>query len=151
MKIEKFCPSVEQCMLMRSSRFFLLSSLHRTVIASRGPDYFLSKFFKNLFEKFCPSVPWDSPVRHFWVIFAFLDFRVELGFRGRFLTFEPGFRFLGHPATGRSILIMSYRTPPYKIVSASIFDLRAEFRVSGQFRPLGWNLRPSDRPRPSHG
>uniref|UniRef100_A0A2N9IU49 DUF7745 domain-containing protein n=1 Tax=Fagus sylvatica TaxID=28930 RepID=A0A2N9IU49_FAGSY len=77
-------------------------------------------------------VPWDLPVRHFWVIFAFLDFLVELGFRGRFLTFKSGSRLLGHPAGGRSILIMSYRTSPYKIVPDSIFDLRADFRVSGR-------------------
>uniref|UniRef100_A0A2N9FY72 Aminotransferase-like plant mobile domain-containing protein n=1 Tax=Fagus sylvatica TaxID=28930 RepID=A0A2N9FY72_FAGSY len=38
---------------------------------------------------------------HFWVIFAFLDFRVELGFQGRFLTFKPGSRLLGHPTGGR--------------------------------------------------
>uniref|UniRef100_A0A2N9F792 Aminotransferase-like plant mobile domain-containing protein n=1 Tax=Fagus sylvatica TaxID=28930 RepID=A0A2N9F792_FAGSY len=97
------------------------------------------------------GVPWDSPVRHFWVIFAFLDFWVELGFRGRFLTFKPGSRLLGHPAGGRSILITSYRTPPYKIVSDSIFDLRADFRVSGLSPACrARNLRPSDRPRPSH-
>jgi hypothetical protein len=40
----------------------------------------LFEIFQNPFEKFCPSVPWDSPVRHFRVIFAFLDFRAELGF-----------------------------------------------------------------------
>jgi hypothetical protein len=100
-------------------------------------DLLLFKIFQNPFEKFCPSVPWDSPVRHFWVIFAFLDFWVELGFRGRFLTFKPGSRLLGHPAGGRSILITSYRTPPYKIVSDSIFDLRADFRVSGLSPAVG--------------
>uniref|UniRef100_A0A2N9FU31 Aminotransferase-like plant mobile domain-containing protein n=1 Tax=Fagus sylvatica TaxID=28930 RepID=A0A2N9FU31_FAGSY len=82
-------------------------------------------------------VPWDSPVRHFRVIFVFLDFWVELGFRGRFLNFEPGSRLLGHPAGGRSILITSYRTPPYKIVSDSIFDLRVDFRVSGRSPVVG--------------
>jgi hypothetical protein len=121
LKIEKFCPSVEQCTLMRSSRFLSLFPLRQAATASRESIFFFSKFFKNPFEKFSPSVPWDSPVRHFRVIFAFLDFRVELGFWGRFLTFKPGSRLLGHPAGGRSILITSYRTPPYKIVSDSIF------------------------------
>ena len=136
---------------MWSSGFLLLSSSHRIVIISRGPDYFLSKFFKNLLEKFCPSVPWDSPVRPFWVIFAFLDFRVKLRFQGRFLTVRPGSRFSGHPTGKGSILITSCQTSPYKIDSSSIFDLRADFRVLGRFRPSGWNLRSSDRPRPSRG
>ena len=97
----------------------------------------LSKFFKNLFEKFCLSVPWDSPVRHFWVIFAFLDFRAELGFRGRFLIVRAGSRLLGHPAGGRSILITFHRMPPHKIVSNSIFDLEADFRVLGRSLAVG--------------
>ena len=143
-----------QCRAMHADAEFRISFF---ISLASGCDGFqkvgllLFEIFQNPFEKFCPSVPWDSPVRHFWVIFAFLDFRVELGFRGRFLTVRPGSRLLGHPAGGRPILITSYRMPPYKIVSDSIFDLRADFRVSGRFRPLGWNLRPSDRPRPSHG
>ena len=100
-------------------------------------DPLLFEIFQNPFEKFCPSVPWDSPVRHFWVIFAFLDFRVKLGFRGRFLTVRPGSRLLGRPAGGRSILITSYRMPPHKIVSDSIFDCRAGFRVSGRSPAVG--------------
>ena len=100
-------------------------------------DLLLFEIFQNPFEKFCPSVSWDSPVRHFWFIFAFLDFRVELGFRGRFLTVRPGFRLLGHPAGGRSILITSYRMSPHKIVSDSILDLWADFRVSGRPSAVG--------------
>ena len=95
------------------------------------------KISKNLFEKFCPSVSWDSPVRPFWVISAFLDFRVELGFRGRFLAVRPGSRLLGHPTGGGSILITLRQTSPYKIDSSSIFDLRADFRVSGQPSAVG--------------
>ena len=117
---------------MRSSGFLSLFLLCQAATTSRESVFFSSKFFKTLFEKFCPSAPWDSPVRHFWVAFVFLDFRVELGFRGRFLTFGPGSRLLGHRAGGRSILITSYRIPPHKIVSDSIFDLRAGFRVSGR-------------------
>jgi hypothetical protein len=104
---------------------------------SQRVDLLLFEIFQNPFEKFCPSVPWDSPVQHFWVIFAFLDFRVELGFRGRFLTVKPGSRLLGHPAGGRSILITSHQMLPYKIVSDSIFDLRADFRVSGRSPAVG--------------
>ena len=91
------------------------------------------EIFQNPFEKFCPSVPWGSPVRHFWIIFAFL----ELGFRDRFLIVRPGSRLLGHPTGGGSILIASYRAPPYKTVSNSIFDLRVNFRVSGQSSAVG--------------
>ena len=137
MKIEKFCPSVVQCIMMQSSGFLPLSSLHRTVIASWESIFFFFEIFQNPFEKLCPSVPWGSPVRHFWVIFALLDFWVELGFRGRFLTVGPGSRLLGHPTGGGSILIASYRTPPYKTVSDSIFDLRVDFRVSGRSSVVG--------------
>ena len=84
------------------------------------------EIFQNPFEKFCPGVPWGSPVRYFWVTFALLDFWVKLGFRGRFLTVRPGFRLLGHPMGGGSILIASYRTSPYKIISDSIFDSRVD-------------------------
>ena len=132
MKIEKFCPSVEQCTLMRSSGFLSLFPLSQATTASRESIFFFFEIFQNSFEKFCPSVPWDSPVRYFWVIFAFLDFRVELGFRGRFLTVRPGSQLLGRPAGARSILITSYRMPPHKIVSDLIFDRRADFRVLGR-------------------
>ena len=95
------------------------------------------EIFQNPSEKFCPSVPWDSPVQHFWVIFVFLNSRAELGFQGRFLTVEPGSRLSGHPAGGRSTLITSRRTPPYKIGFGSIFDLQAGFRVSGRSLAVG--------------
>ena len=97
-------------------------------------EIFQKPFF---FEKFCPSVPWGSSVRHFWVIFAFLDFRAELGFRGWFLTVRPGSRLLGHPTGGGSILITLHQTSAYKIDSSSIFDLRADFRVSGRPSAVG--------------
>ena len=122
---------------MRNSGFLPLSSSCRIVIIFRGPDYFFFEIFQNPFEKFCPSVPWGSLVQHFWVIFALLDFWVELGFRGRFLTVRPGSRLLGHPTSGGSILIASYRTPPYKIFSDSIFELRVNFRVSGRSSVVG--------------
>jgi hypothetical protein len=35
------------------------------------------KIFQNSFEKFCPSVPWDLPMRHLLVVLVFLDFRAE--------------------------------------------------------------------------
>ena len=105
--------------------------------ASWESIFFFFEIFQNPFEKFCPSVPWGSPVRHFWVIFALLDFWVELGFQGRFLTVRPGSRLLGHPTGGGSILIASYRTPPYKTVSDSIFDSRVDFRISGRSSVVG--------------
>ena len=122
---------------MRSFRFLSLFPSRQAATASRESIFFFFEIFQNPFEKFCPSVPWDSPVRHFWVIFAFLDFWVELGFRGRFLTVRPGSRLLGHRSGGRSILITSYRIPPHKIVSDSIFDRRADFRVSGRSLTVG--------------
>ena len=99
-------------------------------MTSRESVFFFSKFFKTPFEKFCPSVPWDSPMRHFRIAFAFLDFQVELGFQGRFLNVEPGSRLSGYPAGGKSILITLHQILPYKIGFDSIFDLRAGFRVS---------------------
>ena len=122
---------------MRSSGFLPIFPSRQAATASRESIFFFFEIFQNSFEKFCPSVPWGSPVRHFWVIFAHLDFRIELGFRGRFLTVRAGSRLLGHPAGGRSILIISYRTPPCKTVSDSIFDLRVDFRVSGRFLAVG--------------
>jgi hypothetical protein len=92
----------------------------------------LFEIFQNPFEKFCPSVLWDLPVRHFRVIFAFLDFRAELGFQGRFLIVEPGSRLSGYPAGGRSILFTSHQMLPYNTGFDSIFDLRAGFRVLGR-------------------
>ena len=71
---------------MRSSRFLPLSSLHWTVIASLESIFFFFEIFQDPFEKFCPSIPWGSPVRYFWV---------ELGFRGRFLTVRPGSTNIG--------------------------------------------------------
>ena len=43
-------------------------------------ELFPFEIFQNSFEKFCPSVPWDPPVRHLLVVLVFLDFWVELGF-----------------------------------------------------------------------
>ena len=100
-------------------------------------ELFSFEIFQNPFEKFCPSVPWDSHVRHFLVVFVFLDFLAEPGFQGRFLTVESGSRLSGHPAGGRSILITLHQTPPYKNGFGSIFDLRAGFRVSGQSPAVG--------------
>jgi hypothetical protein len=114
-----------------------------SISLASGCDSFLRvellsfEIFQNPFEKFCPSVPWDSPVRHFWVIFAFLDFRAELGFRGRFLTAGPGSWLSGHPAGGRPILVTSHQMLPYKIGFDSIFDLRAGFRVLGRSPAVG--------------
>jgi hypothetical protein len=100
-------------------------------------DLLLFENFQNPFEKFCPSVPWDPPVRNFWVVFAFLDFWVELEFRDQFLTVRPGSWLLGHPAGGGSILITLHQTFPYKIVSNSIFGLRADFIVSDRSPAVG--------------
>ena len=121
---------------MRSSGFLSLFPLCQAATTSRELVFFSSKFFKTPFEKFCPSVPWDSPVRHFWVTFAFLDFRVELRFQGRFLTVEPGSRLSGYPAGGRSILITSHQMLPYKTGFDSIFDLGGVCWASSAGRPL---------------
>ena len=87
----------------------------------------LFEIFQNSFEKFCPNVPWDSPVQHFWVIFAILDFLVDLGFLGRFLTVKPSSWLSGFADGGGSILVTSHQTPPYKTGFDSIFGLRAGF------------------------
>jgi hypothetical protein len=54
LKIEKFCPGVEQYMLMQNPRFLPLSPLHRTAITTRELNYFPSKFFKTLLKNFGP-------------------------------------------------------------------------------------------------
>ena len=144
MKIEKFCPSVEQCMLMRSSRFLSLFPLRQAATASRESIFFFSKFFKIPFEKFCPSVPWDSPVRHFWVIFAFLDFRVELGFRGRFSTVEPGSRLSGHPVGGRLALTTSHQMLPPKTGFDSLLTTGPVLGFRVDLQPSNRNLRSLD-------
>ena len=133
MKEEKFCPSVEQYMLMWNPG----SSLHRTAIAARESNYFPSKFFKTLFEKFCSSVPWDPPVRHLLVILVFLDFRVEPGFQGRFLTVESGSSFSGHPVGGKLTLIMLHQTPLMRTTLVQFLGLRTDFRVLGRFQTVG--------------
>jgi hypothetical protein len=135
---------------MRNSGFLLLSFWYRTVIASRGPDYPLSKFFKNFFLKnFAPVFHriclCDNPGS-----FCTSRFLVELGFQGWFLNFEPSSRPSGCPTGGRLILTTLYQTPPYDAVSVSIFDPGSilGFRVGP--RLSGRNLRLSGRPRLSH-
>uniref|UniRef100_A0A2N9GWB3 DUF7745 domain-containing protein n=1 Tax=Fagus sylvatica TaxID=28930 RepID=A0A2N9GWB3_FAGSY len=89
--------------------------------------------------------------QHFWVIFAFLDFRVEPGFRGRFLTVQAWFSALGPPCwrkidpdlrrikcfrlrpalvpllTSEPVLRVSGRSPGRR---AEIFDHRTARRLS---------------------
>ena len=127
-------------MLMRSSGSLSLFPLRQAATASGESIFFFSKFFKISFEKFCPSVPWDSPARHFWVIFAFLNFRVELGFRGQFSTVEPGSRLSGHPVGGRLALTTSHQMIPPETGFDSLLTtgLVLGFRVD--FQPLNRNL-----------
>uniref|UniRef100_A0A2N9H9D5 Uncharacterized protein n=1 Tax=Fagus sylvatica TaxID=28930 RepID=A0A2N9H9D5_FAGSY len=87
----------------------------------------------------CTRIPYfrlsylvDSPARHFWVIFVFLDFRVELGFQGRSLTFQLGSRFSGYSNGGRSILFTLHRMLPFEASFGSAFDLWAGSRALGR-------------------
>jgi hypothetical protein len=48
------------------------------------------EIFQNSFEKFCPSVPWDPPMRHLLVVLVFLDFQAEPRFQGRFSAVKFG-------------------------------------------------------------
>ena len=100
-------------------------------------ELFFFKIFQNPFEKFCPSVPWDPPVRHFLVVLVFLDFRAEPGFQGWFLTVESGSRFSGHPVAGKPTLIMLHQTPLVRTTLVQFFGPRTGFRVSGRFPAVG--------------
>ena len=122
---------------MRIPGFLSPSSLYRNVIASRESNYFLSKFFKNLFEKFCPSVPWDPPVRHLLIVLVFLDFQAEPGFQSRFLTVESGSRFSGHSVGGELTLIMLHQTSLVRMTLVQFSGLWVGFRVSGRFPAIG--------------
>jgi hypothetical protein len=97
----------------------------------------LFEIFQNPFEKFCPSIPWDPPARHFWVIFAFLDSWVELGFQGRFLTVEPSSRLSDYPDGGKSIPFVSRQMLPHETGFGLISDFRVGFRVSGRSPVVG--------------
>ena len=126
-------------MLMRSSGFLSLFPLRQAATASRELIFF-SKFFKIPFENFCPSVPWDSPVRHFWVIFAFFDFRVELGFLGRFSIVKPGSRLSGHPVGGRLALTTSHQMIPPETGFDSLLTTGPVLGFRVDFQPLNRNL-----------
>ena len=103
----------------------------------RRVELFSFEIFQNSFEKFCLSVPWDPPMRHLLVVLVFLDFRVEPGFQGRFLTVESGSRFSGHPIGGKLTLIMLHQTPPMRTTFVQILSLRTDFRVLGRFPAVG--------------
>jgi hypothetical protein len=100
-------------------------------------ELFSFEIFQNSFEKFCPSVPWDPPVRHLLVVLIFLDFQAELGFQGRFLTVGSGSRFSGHPVGGKLTLIMLHQTPPMRTTLVKFLGLRTDFRVLGRFTAVG--------------
>jgi hypothetical protein len=54
LKIEKFCPSVGQRMLMQSSGFLSPLSLCQATTTHRESVFFFSKFFKTLLKTFAP-------------------------------------------------------------------------------------------------